>query len=68
MLLTCLGAKSVLTNMKFLMAAVFRPHCYAWHTMRPIAAVVAWSVCLLDTLVKCAKTAEPIGLSFGVGT
>ena len=34
--------------------------------MRPIAADVAWFVCLLVTTVSCAKTAELIKMSFGV--
>ena len=41
--------------------------------MWPIAAVVAWLVCLsvcmclLDILLSYAKMAEPIGIPFGVG-
>ena len=37
--------------------------------MRPLAAHVAWSVCLsvclLDTTVSCAKTDEPIEMRCG---
>ena len=34
--------------------------------MRPIATpVVAWSVCVFETLVSPAKTAEPIKMPFG---
>ena len=36
--------------------------------MRPIAIDVAWSVCLLDTSVSTAKTAEPIKMPFGSWT
>jgi len=47
----------------------FRPHRYAKHKMRSIAADVAWSVCvcLLDTSVSHAKTAEPIEMPLGCG-
>ena len=33
--------------------------------MRPIATDVARSVCLLDTTIICAKTAEPTDMPFG---
>ena len=32
--------------------------------MRPIVMGVTWSVCLLDTTMSCAKTAEPIKMPF----
>ena len=36
--------------------------------MRPIAADVAWSVCLLIATMSCAKMAEPIQMLFWVWT
>ena len=40
--------------------------------MRPIVTDVPWSVCvcvcLLDILMNCAKTIEPIEIPFGVCT
>jgi len=46
-------------------------HHFAY-TIRRMAycyrAYIVWSVRLLDTLMSCAKTAEPIWMLFGVGT
>ena len=34
---------------------IFCPHCYAKQNMQPVTAHVAWSVCVLDTLVSPVK-------------
>ena len=49
---------------------VIASHHYAQHKIRPIATIVAWSVsvCLLDALLSCAKSAEQIRVLFGGGT
>ena len=47
------------------MHVITRSHRYAQHKMRPVVAVVAWSVCLT---VSRAKTAESIEMPIGLWT
>jgi len=36
--------------------------------MRPPATDVVWFVCLLDTIMSCAKMDKPIKVQFGLST
>jgi len=36
--------------------------------MRPPATDVVWFVCLLDTMMSCAKMDKPIKVPFGLST